>query len=102
MSLHRHAAARDANEPEIVHALEAIGATVLRLPKPVDLLVGYRGQTFLLEVKLPAGPKGGTKDRTLTDAQVEFFNAWRGGMVAVVRSVDEALRILRAADSEPA
>jgi hypothetical protein len=94
MSLHRRAAARDGNEPAIVEALEAVGAHVTRMAEPVDLLVGFRGQTYLLEVKLPRGPKGGEDGRTLTDAQVRFFNAWTGGMLAVVRSPDEACRAI--------
>lgn len=99
MSLNRHAKARDANEPEIVAALKAVGASVERLDTPVDLLVGFRGQTFLLEVKLPRGPRGGTSGSVLTDDQAQVFDRWRGGILAVVRSADEALRIIGATDS---
>lgn len=96
MTLYRRAAARDANEPEIVAVLRAVGAHVELLREPVDLLVGFRGATYLIEVKLPAGPRGGVKDRTLTDDQADFFNAWRGGMLAVVRSPEDALRLIGA------
>ena len=79
---------RDDNEPEIVTALETCGARVVRLSVPggPDLLVGFRGATFLVEVK---GPKG-----KLTDRQVKWITDWRGGPVHVVRSIDDALRVI--------
>jgi hypothetical protein len=43
MSLWRKDAKRDENEPDIVRLLELVGARVWRLPKPFDLLVGFRG-----------------------------------------------------------
>ena len=42
MSLNRYATKRDLNERPIVDALRAVGATVVQLDKPVDLLVGFR------------------------------------------------------------
>ena len=95
MALSRFANARDANEKPIVDALIGIGATVERLDKPVDLLVGYRGRNLLLEVKRPAGPRGGTHGRNLTPEQVEFFRTWRGQR-CVVRNVNEALQAIGA------
>lgn len=94
MSLNRYATRRDANEPQIIEALEAAGATVFRLERPVDLLVGYRGRTLLLEVKRPLGPKGGEKDRTLTVAQRRFNARWAGDPVRIVRTPLEAVDAL--------
>jgi hypothetical protein len=95
---HRYAKARDANEPEIVEALEAVGAVVVRLEPSVaglpDLLVGYRGRNLLMECKLPPGPKGGTSHAPLTDDQVAFFQAWPG-RAYVVRSAKQALQALK-------
>ena len=51
----RRDARRDDNEYEIIQALEAIGCTVRRLDRPVDLLVGYRASNYLIEVKNPHG-----------------------------------------------
>lgn len=99
MSLNRHAKARDANEPEIVAALKAIGASVERLDTPVDLLVGFRGQTYMIEVKLPRGPKGGANGSRLTLDQEQLFDHWRGGPLAVARSAEEALRIVGATNA---
>lgn len=80
---------RDANELEIVQGLEAHpDVTVVPLDKPVDLLVGYAGRTFLIEVKNPDG-----KDKLEPD-QVEFLEWWRGAPVSVVRTLDEAKRAI--------
>jgi hypothetical protein len=50
--------------------------------------VGYRGRNWFLEVK--DGRKA-QSDRKLTHDQVEWHDSWRG-QVAVVNSVDQALR----------
>ncbi len=86
MSLNRYAKSRDVVEPEIVEALEAVGCHVERLDQPVDLLVGFRGRTVLMEVK--------TGKKKLTPFQKDFFRAWRGGELVTVRSVDEALAVV--------
>lgn len=86
MSIRRHNARRDANEPEIVSALQAAGASVLRMDFPVDLAIGYRGRTVLAEVKLP-----GAK---LNDNQKQFFATWRGATPPILRTVDDALALL--------
>ena len=53
---HNYKRARDANEPEIVEALEKHGATVWRLDTPVDLLVGgqlvARGELVAIDTQL--------------------------------------------------
>lgn len=81
-------AKRDANEGEIVAAFERMGLCVERADKPLDLLVGFQGQTFLVEVK--NGPKA-----PLTDAQKAFFAKWRG-QAAIISSMDEALEFAAA------
>lgn len=76
----------DANEKAIIKGLEAIpGCLVVPIGKPVDLLIGYNGKTFLVEVKNPEGKN------KLEPAQVEFINEWKGGEIGVVRTLDEAL-----------
>ena len=67
-------------------ALRGIGARVVQIDRPVDLLVGYRGRTFLLEVKSAKG--------RMTPLQVEFFEAWAGGTAVVVHSVEEAIDVV--------
>ncbi len=97
---------RDKNEPEIIEALEAVGATVTRLYDNgvPDLLVGYKGRSFLLEVKMPLGPKGGMRTQRdheggrgeLTAAQVKWWDAWTGEKAIIVRSVAEAIDVIHA------
>lgn len=81
----------DENQSGIVAALRAIGATVRVISQGdgiPDLLVGFRGQTFLLEVK--DGKKPPSK-RVLTPAEQKFFDEWRGGSLVIVNTVDEAI-----------
>ena len=81
---------RDNTEPAIVHALRQVpGVSVVRLDQPVDLLVGFRGQNYLLEVKTPT--REGGPPRRLTRAESEFFESWSGS-ASVVCDADEALR----------
>lgn len=89
----RRAARRDANEASIVSALERVGASVQRLNHEgvPDLVVGFRGATMLIEVKMPLGVKGGSANRVLTPDQARWWTAWRGSRPIVVRSVAEAL-----------
>ena len=79
----------DNNQDEIVTALRAIGCTVQVLSQVgggfPDLLVGFRGVNYLMEVK---GKRG-----KLSDDQIEWQRSWNG-KVAVVRSFDEARIII--------
>ena len=47
----RYAARVDANQEQIVSALRGAGAYVWIIGLPVDLLVGYKNHTFLVELK---------------------------------------------------
>jgi hypothetical protein len=93
MGLHSHANTRDGNEKEIVDALRHLGASVVRMDKPCDLLVGYRGRNYLIEVKLPLGKRGGSSHSQLNDDQKDFDKTWRG-QFDVVRSTDEAIQLV--------
>ena len=90
----RRAANRDLSEPEIIAALRKIGATVEQLDGTniPDLLVGFRGRNWLMEVKNPEGPKGGASQhgQKLSDGQADWHQAWPG-QVAVVRTPEDAL-----------
>ena len=87
----RRAAKIDRNHVEIVAALRGVGASVQDLAAVgkgcPDLLVGYRGQNYVIEVKAPKGAS--------TPAQVAWHAEWRGD-VRIVRSVDDALKIIGA------
>jgi hypothetical protein len=83
----RYAARVDANQQEIVKALREAGAFVWIIGLPVDLLVGFSGQTFLVEVK------DGSKKR-LTKLQEDFFASWCGGGLHRIESPVDALRMI--------
>ncbi len=83
----------DANQLEIVKALEAIGCTVCEIGWPVDLLVGYRRRNLLLEIK---DPEQEPARRALTPDQVDFFYEWHG-QVLKVETVDEAIKLVTGA-----
>jgi hypothetical protein len=83
----RRAARIDANQEAVVIALRAAGAYVWIIGLPVDLLVGYKDRTLLMEVK--TGPK-----KPLTALQADFFEKWAGGTLVRVDSPDAALRMI--------
>ena len=91
----RHAGRTDANQTEIVEILRTAGASVAitsgaggGLP---DLLVGWKGETFLLEVKDGAKKPSA---RRLTKDEQWFVDHWTGRPVAVVHSEIEALQAI--------
>jgi hypothetical protein len=77
----------DENQRIIVAALRAAGASV----EPTynqgrgvpDIVAGFRGVNYWLEIKTDSGK--------LTGDEVRWHNEWRG-QVAIVRSVEDALR----------
>lgn len=81
----------DANQAEIVKALEQVGCSVFVSSDTgrgfPDLVCGFRGRAFLLEVKTDSGD--------LNERQRKFHASWNGH-IAVVRNVDEALRAIGA------
>ena len=90
----RRAARRDANETEIIKAMRECGAYVKQINDEgaFDLLVSYRGETLLLEVKDGAKPPSA---RRLTDAEQKFHDEWPGTNLGIVNSVQEALDLLK-------
>ena len=83
----RRAARIDANQEAVVIALRAAGAYVWIIGLPVDLLVGYKGHTFLVEIK--DGPK-----KRLTALQEAFFAKWDGSTLMRVDGPEAALRMI--------
>ena len=84
----------DDNQNDIVAALRKAGATVRIISQGEgipDLLVGFRGETMLMEVKDGNKPPSA---RALTDAEKKFFDDWRGGLLVIVESVEDALKML--------
>jgi len=81
----------DTNQKEIIHALRTFGAIVVDLSGMgkgcPDLLVGFKGKTYLIEVKRDSKAK-------FTPQQLQFNESWRGGLVVRVETVQDALALL--------
>jgi len=84
----RRAARVDENQKAIVQALRDAGAYVWIVGLPVDLLVGYKGHTFLMEVKTDS-------KKRFTGLQADFFQNWKGGTLCRVDSPQAALEMIR-------
>jgi len=87
----RRAARVDENQKAIVQALRDAGAYVWIVGLPVDLLVGYKGHTFLMEVKTDS-------KKRFTGLQADFFQNWKGGTLCRVDSPQAALEMIRAVE----
>ena len=83
----RYAARVDANQQQIVSALRGAGCYVYVIGLPVDLLVGYKNHTFLVEIK--DGPS-----KRLTKLQQDFFENWTGGTLCRIDGPEAALRMI--------
>lgn len=83
MSSHRRQAARiDANQPEIVKALRKLDGVSVELDKD-DILVGYQGATYWIEIK--TGPKAKIKE-----SQKKLVENWQGHY-AICWNIDQIL-----------
>ena len=100
----RYARRRDANEGEVVAALEAVGAAVERLDGDglPDLLVEFGDVLRLIEVKrvtddrkrIHAGKGGDLEGRT--PSQVKWAARWKGRPPVIVQNAAEALAAIGA------
>jgi hypothetical protein len=86
---------KDGSQDAIIAALKAAGASVQDLsriatPGVPDLLVGWRGKNYLLELKPEPGSK---KQLSLRPSQVVWHAAW-GGQVAVCHDAAQALSVI--------
>lgn len=86
----------DENQKEIVSGLRAIGATVALLSSLgsgiPDILVGFRGKNYLMEIKNPEKP---IRDQRLTKDEQVWIDAW-WGQVDVVKTLGEGLVVIGA------
>ena len=92
----RYFAKSDVKQPEIVAALRKAGASVCITSKfgkgfP-DLIAGYNGANYLIEVKSDKKVSHRSKGK-LTPDQEDWHGAWRG-QIAVVESAEEALALI--------
>jgi len=88
MNRRGHKGKVDANQPEVIRHLLALGCIIQSLA-PVgvgcpDLLVGYEGALCLLEVK--------SDGKDLNDFQRAWHKSWKGYPVFTVTSGEDATR----------
>ena len=90
----RRAAKVDSNHSDVVEAFRKMGASVFSTHMVgagfPDLVVGYRGRNYLVEVK--DGEKRPSA-RALTEDEQKFFDTWKG-QVMIVESVTEIAECL--------
>lgn len=88
--MRRRVMRRDANHDAIVSALRAAGISVHDTHTVgggfPDLVVGCRGITTMLEVKMPM--------ETLEPHQRDWHAAWRGSPVLIARTIEEAIAVV--------
>lgn len=85
----------DDNQSELVKQIRQIpGVTVAHTHTIgngfVDVIAGYNGVNYLLEIKDPKKPPS---SRKLTKDEERFHKAWTG-QIAVVETLDDVLKIL--------
>lgn len=83
----RYAARVDQNQAAIVEALRKAGAYVWVIGLPVDILCGFRGHTWLVEIKRDSKAR-------LTPLQRDFFENWSGSTLARIDGPEAALRMI--------
>jgi Holliday junction resolvase len=85
----------DANQKDIVSFFRKLGCSVQILSSVgkgcPDLLLGYRGKNYLIEVKNGALPPSSQK---LTPHEAEFHEGWKGH-VSIINSIDAANNFYR-------
>jgi hypothetical protein len=83
---------KDAIQQDCIDAAERMGAQVVRIGWPVDVLVCTlkNGATNNILVEFKDG-----EDARLTPSQKKFFGYWRGPLY-VVRSVEEMVDLINA------
>ena len=84
----------DANQTLLVRALRKMGVSVLILSGMgegcPDLCCGFRGRTYIFEVKDPSQPPS---KRKLTEDEKAFHLAWNG-QVDVIETAEQAMEVM--------
>lgn len=91
----RRSARVDDNQREIVEGLRKYGASVLitsQLKNAFDILVGYNGVNYIMEIKDGSKPPS---QRKLTKGEQNFKNTWKGGEYYIVLNLEQAINIIK-------
>lgn len=92
----RRAAKVDSNQPDIVKTLRRLGAVVLitsQLKNAFDILVGFRGKLYIVEIKDGSLPPS---KRKLTPGELKCKEKFEsvGIKYHVINSVNEAIEMI--------
>ena len=86
----RWANRRDGNHVEIVKDLAKLGFEVVDTSRVgdgfPDLIVGYKGKTGLVEIKI--------KGQGLGKEQAEFHSRWTGGIIILARCAEDVMEAM--------
>jgi hypothetical protein len=91
----RRAARRDITEPEIIRFARELGAWLVPLDEPVDWLLAWRGQWYLVEIKQPHR-EGHLHEFTEAQRQFQRQCGERGMRIHVWRTDADVLATLGA------
>ena len=95
MSKHRYAAKIDKNQPEIVKALRKINGVTVQLGMD-DILVGYKGANYWIEIKEPetaSNVTGEVQPSKIKSSQHKLVAEWKG-QYSIVHDIDQILTII--------
>ena len=84
----------DANHGEVAAAFERLGCSVWKVNDVVDLVIGYGGIAFLIEVKDGTKPPSAQK---LTPREEKFRKSWTGGLYLIrnMQDVEKCVATMR-------
>lgn len=85
----------DSNQADLVKQIRKIPGVSVALTHTVgngfpDAAVGFRGRTYLIEIKDPEKFKS---QRKLTPEEISFHNAWTGH-VRIIEKLDDIIEML--------
>jgi len=93
----RRRVSRDRNQQQIVDALRAVGAFVYDAAHIgggfPDLIVGFRGMVYLMEIK---NPKSWYGKLGMSESQKKFRDAWHDAPISLVENANDALFVIGA------
>jgi len=85
----------DSNQNQVVKNLRQLGISVAitsSLGKGFpDLVIGYKGKNYLIELK--DGAKTKSQKKLTTDEQ-DFFDSWKG-QISKCENIDEILKLIK-------
>lgn len=82
---------------QIVNDLKKMGISVLPINCEIDLVIGYNGKNYLIEVKDPeyiSKKTGKILQSAFTESQKKLMSEWLGDAIYAVTSSSEIIEII--------